>query len=345
MDSDTLILAAQRHLSSKRGIELARRVELGLGVGSVHIDRALTNVAVMYQNREYIADRVFPVVNVGKKSDKFFKFKPETMFNIAAVDIVGAESVPGRPAPALDTAGTYSCRDRALMDFISIDEELNADAPLQPRIDVTEILTNYLMLAREKRVADIVFSSGNYGSNTAALSGASRWDTSTGDPVSNILAALRAPLVRPNTMVIGEEAWDGLRTSPKLLQYVLSRANTSNGVTPLMLDAQTIAAAFRLDNVFIGESIYNTAAEGASASYSRIWGKSCALIRVEPNPSPRRTQTFGYTFRFGGSMETSVFSEGMPGRAGGTYVKVAHSDDDEIVGGEYTGYLYTTVVS
>lgn len=344
MNHNDLITLAQQRISAARGMDLARRVELGLGVGSVHIDRALTNVAVQYQNNEYIADSVFPVVRVGKKSDKYFKFKPETMFNIAAVDVVGAESMPGRPAAGLDTPGTFSCTDRALMDFISIDEELNADAPLQPRIDVTEILTNYLMLAREKRIADIVFGSGNYGSNTSALSGSDQWSSASSDPVANILSALRTPLVRPNTMVIGVEAWDGLRTNPKILQYVLSRSSTGMGPTPLMVDEATIAAAFRLNRVIVGEAKYNTAAEGATASMSYLWGKFCALIRVEPSPSPRRTQTFGYTMRFG-AMETSTFYEGKPGRAGGTYVKVAHSDADEIVGGEYTGYLYRTVVA
>jgi len=344
MNSDDILTLAQQRLSAQRGMDLARRVELGLGAGSVHIDRALTNVAVKYMNREMIADAVFPVIRTGKKSDKYFKFKPETMFNLAAVDVVGAESMPGRPAAGLDTPGTFSCTDRALQDFISTDEEINADAPLQPRIDVTEILTNYLMLAREKRVADIVFGSGNYGSNTAALAGADRWDTSTSDPVSKILTALRTPLVRPNVMVIGEEAWDGLRTNPKLLQYVLSRSATANGATPLMLDESTIAAAFRLERVLIGQALYNTSAEGAAASYSRVWGKSCALIRVESSPSPRRTQTFGYTFRFG-AMETSTFYDGRPGRAGGTYIKVAHSDADEVVAGSSAGYLYTTVVS
>lgn len=344
MNSNDIITLAQHRLSAARGRDMARSIELGLGVGSVHIDRALTNVAVQYQNNEFIADAVMPIVRVSKKSDKYFKFKPETMFNVAAVDVVGAESMPGRPAAGLDAPGTFSCTDRALMDFISVDEELNADAPLQPRIDVTEILSNYLMLAREKRVADIIFGSANYGSNTAALSGGDQWNQSTSDPVANILYAIKTPLVKPNTMVIGWEAYDALRTNPKVLQFVLSRASTGAGATPLMVDEATLAAMFRLDRVIVGEAKYNTAAEGAAASTSYLWGKFCALIRVEPSPSPRRTQTFGYTMRFG-AMETSTFYEGKPGRAGGTYVKVAHSDADEVVGGEYTGYLWRTVIA
>ena len=344
MNSDHILQLAQSERLRRFSADTVRRIELGLGAGNVHIDRALSNLAVMFSNRDYVADRVMPVIRVAKKSDKYFKFNANTMFNVAAVDVVGAESMPGRPSIGLDTPGTYSCIDRALRDFISIDEEINADAPLQPRMDVTEILVNYLLLAREKRVADIVFDSANYGSNTSALSGTARWDTATGSPVTNILTALRAPLVRPNTMVIGVDAWDGLRTNPELLQYIVSRAQTSSGVTPLMVDEATVAAAFRLDRVVIGEALYNTAAEGASASYSRVWGKSCALIRVEDQPSMRRTQTFGYTMRFG-AMETSTFYDGMPGRAGGTYIKVAHSDADEIVAGSSAAYLYTTVVS
>ena len=107
MNSDQIIELAQSARALRLGAEQRRRIELGLGASNVHIDRALTNLAVMYANREYIADKVFPVVTVGKKSDKFFKFKPETMFNVAAVDIVGAESVPGRPSISLDTPGTY----------------------------------------------------------------------------------------------------------------------------------------------------------------------------------------------------------------------------------------------
>ena len=90
------------------------------------------------------------------------------------------------------------------------------------------------------------------------------------------------------------------------------------------------------------EGVFARASGQGKGGY--LWGKFCALIRVEPSPSPRRTQTFGYTMRFG-AMETSAFYEGKPGRAGGTYVKVAHSDADEIVGGEHTGYLWRTVVA
>ena len=43
-------------------------------VNNVHIDAILTNISVAYMQKSenFIADKVFPVVTVDKKSDKYF---------------------------------------------------------------------------------------------------------------------------------------------------------------------------------------------------------------------------------------------------------------------------------
>ena len=38
-------------------------------LAEIHIDVALTNLSVAYINEDYVADRVFPVVPVEKRSD------------------------------------------------------------------------------------------------------------------------------------------------------------------------------------------------------------------------------------------------------------------------------------
>jgi hypothetical protein len=35
----------------------------------LHVNSVLTNISIAYRNDAYIADRVFPMVNVGKQSD------------------------------------------------------------------------------------------------------------------------------------------------------------------------------------------------------------------------------------------------------------------------------------
>ena len=104
------------------------------------------------------------------------------------------------------------------------------------------------------------------------------------------------------------------------------------------------AEAFGLEDVVIGRARYNSAAEGATATSSYLWGKSAALIRVEKTPSPRATRTFGYTFRFG-AIETREIVDNLRGVRGGVFIKTSHSDSEFVIGGGDTGFLYTTVVS
>lgn len=317
---------------------------MSLSPSVVHIDRALTNLVAQYNNREYVADRCLPVLTVKHRSDKIFAFPVTTMQEIADSAVAGPRGQISEVKYNLNSNLTYAVSDYALMDFVSNDEIANADAPLQPKIYAQDIVMNFLMLAREKRVADVVFNASNYGSNTAALSGGDRWDTATSDPIQKIEDAIESCFVRPNTMVIGAQAWIKLRQNPKVLQYILSRASTTAGAVPLRVNEALFAEAFGLEDVVIGRARYNSAAEGATATSSYLWGKSAALIRVEKTPSPRATRTFGYTFRFG-AIETREIVDNLRGVRGGVFIKTSHSDSEFVIGGGDTGFLYTTVVS
>lgn len=317
---------------------------MSLSPSAVHIDRALTNCAISYRNREYIADQCMPVVTVAQRSDKIFEFPVETMQQLADVSIAGNRGMPGEVKYTLNSSKNYSVSDYALMDFVSNDEIANADAPLQPKVEAVEIVTNFLQLARESRVASVVFGSSNYGSNTAALSGTDRWDTSTSDPVQKIEDAIESCFVRPTHLVLGAQVWTKLRNHPKFLQYILSRASTASGDVPLRVSEQLIADAFGLEGCIVGRAKSVTSVEGQSVTTGYLWGKSAALIRVEKSPSARKTQCFGYTFRFG-SFETREIVDNVRGVRGGVFEKVSHSDAETVIAGANAGYLFTTVVS
>ena len=317
---------------------------MSLSPSAVHIDRALTNCAISYRNREYIADQCMPVVTVANRSDKIFEFPVETMQQLADVSIAGNRGMPGEVKYSLNSSKNYSVSDYALMDFVSNDEIANADAPLQPKVEAVEIVTNFLMLARESRVASAVFGAGNYGANTAALAGAGRWDTSTSDPVQAIEDAIESCFVRPTHLVLGGQVWPKLRNHPKFLQYILSRASTASGDVPLRVSEQLIADAFGLEGCIVGRAKSVTSVEGQSVTTGYLWGKSAALIRVEKSPSARKTQCFGYTFRFG-RFETREIVDNVRGVRGGVFEKVSHSDAEAIIGGANAGYLFTSVIS
>ena len=319
---------------------------MSLSPSAVHIDRALTNCAISYRNREYIADQCMPVVTVANRSDKIFEFPVETMQQLADVSIAGNRGMPGEVKYSLNSSKNYSVSDYALMDFVSNDEIANADAPLQPKVEAVEIVTNFLMLARESRVASAVFGAGNYGANTAALAGASRWDTSTSDPVQAIEDAIESCFVRPTHLVLGGQVWPKLRTNPAVKGYIQSRAGTSAGVIPMQVELATVAELIGVERVVVGRAKYNSAQEGLAVSSDYVWGKSAALLRVEPNPDPLMTETFGYTYRYGGkAYRNEVIPDRLGGAMGGQFIKLSTFEDDVVIGGANTGFLMTTVIS
>lgn len=333
--------ALEAHLASITG----RPALFGLAPDAVHIPSAMPNLLVRYENREYIADDVMPVVPVGKRSDKYFGLPIETMQTLARTAMAGNRGRPGEFPYSLGNS-LYNVSDYGLIDFVSADEEANADAPLQPRMMSADILTNALNLAREVRVASVVFGASNYGSNTTALSGTGRWDNSASDPIKAIQDAQAAVFSRTNVLVMGELVWNAFRNNPNVIRYITGRAGTSLGATPALVDAEFVARALGLDAVIVGKAKYATQNEGATVASDYVWGKSAALIRVERNPNPRGTQTFAATMRFGGrSFQNQVIPELLAGVRGGVWVKITHSDAEQPIGGGNSGFLWTTAIS
>lgn len=344
----TILLAAQRELlapfASNPRIAQAAAHLMGLDVSSIHVDRPLSNMIVEYQNRDYIGDLVMPVVTVAKRSDKYFQFGPAELLSVEQTDVSSQRGMPHEISSQVAADGSYSVTDDALVYWVGADELTNADAPLQPMAVGNRKLYNALALAQESRIATVVFDSGNYGANTAALTGGSKWDQSTSDPVQAIDDAIEACLVRPTHLVLGGQVWPKIRNHPKFKELILSRAGSSVGVSDFRVVPKMLAEAFDLEGVYIGRAKKATQVEGQTFASDYLWGKNAALVRIEPQPSIQMTATFGYQFQFG-SWETRQIPDFLHGVRGGTFLKQSFSRSNKVIGAPYTSYLFTGVVS
>lgn len=315
--------------------------------GNVHIPGIDQNIFVMYKNRDCIADMVSPVVNAVRLNNYIQAAPSATLQNIAKTRIASPRSRPNQVNWNVESTIQYNCVPVGLIDYIPQEVMDNADsAPLQNTTLWMMVLHEFMDLAREYAVAGEAFGASNYGSNTTALSGTDRWDNPASDPIKQLLVAKEQVLVKPNTLVIGGQVWPYLRTNPEVKGYIQSRASTALGATPMQVDLDAVAALIGVERVIVGEARYNSAAEGQTATSSYIWGKSAALIRVEPNPNPIMTSTFMYTYRFGGiAYRNEVIPDRIDGGMGGQYIKLSTFEDDVVIGGSNTGYLYETVIS
>src|SRR6266568_4296128 len=172
-------------------------------LGTIHIDTALTNVSVKYTNESYIAEVVFPAIPVEKRSDKWFVYGKENL------KVYEARRAPKSVAQEVDfslSTSNYSAEERALRQLVTDAEARIADAPLQPKVDATEFLTDRLKLTLERDVA-IKLTDPAHVTQTVALAGTTQWSDYTNSvPLTNLATAkttIRPNIIRPaNTFVV-----------------------------------------------------------------------------------------------------------------------------------------------
>jgi len=257
----------------------------------VHVNRPLTNVSIAYSNTMYIAEMVFPTIPVDNQSDVYFTFDKSSWFRNRS-----GPRAPGTRAPRADygiATASYICISDALAKPIPDEVRDNADSPLRPEVTATRFVTDGLMLGLEKRVADLVSGSGNWA---AASNPSTRWDVDTSDAWGDIDTVVDAVVQRigrhPNTMCMSWSVWKALRNHPDLLDRV--KYTRQNG----RVMAEDLAAWFGVDNVYIGEAIYDSAQEGATESLTYVWGDMLWAGYVSPNAAIEEPSA-GYCFRWG----------------------------------------------
>lgn len=254
-----------------------------------YLDQPLNNVSVGYQNDDFYAEHLFPVVPVMKQSGRYWVYGREKFRQYETIRHAGAEA--REIAPWSLSNNPYFCDDHSLKDKISDEERANSDG-IDLEINTTENLTNAILLDLEIRVSNLIL--GGTVPNTA-LSGTSQWsDYVNSDPVAAVEAQKttikQAIGQAPNTLAVSYPVFATLRQHPKIIDRF---KYTQVGV----LDAEALKAAFGVDNFWVMGAEYDTATEGQTPSLSFVWGKNAVLAYVLPEPR-RREVTLGYTFRW-----------------------------------------------
>lgn len=254
-----------------------------------YLDQPLSNVSIGYQNDNYMAERLFPVLPVKKQSGRYWIYGKEKFRQYETIRHAGAEAREIAPWSLSNNA--YFCDDHSLKDKIADEERANSDG-VDLEISTTENLTDAILLDLEIRVANLVL--GGTVSNVT-LSGTSQWsDYVNSDPVAAV--EIQKTMVKqqigrtPNTLAVSYPVYATLRQHPKIIDRF---KYTQVGV----LDSDALKTAFSVDNFWVMGAEYDTTTEGQAPSLDFVWGKHALLAYVLPEPR-RREVTLGYTFRW-----------------------------------------------
>lgn len=299
-----------------------------------HVDSAMSNISIRFHNDEYIADRVFPVVSVQKKSDVYFVFDRASWFR----DLIGPRA-PGTRARRVDysiTTASYRALPYALAKAVTDEERENSDAALQPDIEATEYVTDKLLLALEIRVADLVSTSTNWASASNLTSG-TQWSSDSSTPTANIITLKKAVRQRigryPNVAVLGAEVMERLVDHPEMIDRVkYTRAGA-------VLTVDDIAQWFGFQKVLVGTGVKVTTDEGQTDTIADIWPDFFWAGWVPPTAS-LRTPASGYIFEWKGRV-TERFRENQEHQ---DVIAVEHHTDERITASD-SGAVYTDLLA
>jgi hypothetical protein len=272
------------------------------GGGNVHIDKALTQISIGWPNNGLVGEALFPTVGVNKQSDLFYVFGREGWLPES-----GDERAPGTEAneiPGMQVSLTpYYAREHALQIAVHDEERENADSPLSPDRDATELVTSKILLGRELIIRNLATTAANYATNHAVtLAGDDQWSSGiydgSGDsnPIADIRAGIRMIhskiFMTPNTAIVPWQVMSILEDN----QYLLDRIKYSERA---IFSTELLGALFGIQRWIVPGVGYNTAANyGAAESLAYLWGDDVVLAWVPPRAG-LRIPAYGYEFRWG----------------------------------------------
>ena len=306
----------------------------------VHLDVPLSNLAIkaFQGSGDFIAQKVFPIVNVNKQNNKYYITDKDTW--LSTPDTKRAPKTAPKRVEFKVSSDGYFCDNYSLAAENSKEDLSNAEAAIRVRQNSVKVVTDMLLRDYEIRVANKITTAANLGSGVA-LTGTNKWnDFVNSSPMSDVTTAQatirKVTGLMANTGIMDEDTFAIVRRHPELLDMF---KYTMGG----QLSGDQIKSVFNLKNLWIPSGVKNVANEGQTASIVNIWGNNFVLAVVNPGTS-LETQTLGLSIRWQpagvpAAMQVSRYDDPDPGKKV-EVVESGYYQDEKIVAADL-GYAIT----
>lgn len=313
---------------------------MSLAPADVHVNAALTNVAIGYNPAVagYIAEQAVSVVPVVKESDKYYVWNRGDAFRIpATLRADGAEA--NQVEFGLSSSSTYSALEYALAIKLTDRQRANADSVLRLQQSYQTRLQNLLYADMEKRVATLLTTQGNYASgNRVQKAGVTQWNNGafSGNIETDIdtgKEAVRSAIgLDPNTIIIPSAVAKVMKrnaTIRELIKYTHADLLVDGDLPPMLWGMK----------VLIPKGINATSVEGATVTMADIWGKH-VVMTYKPTDGAIDTPAHAYIFR-ARNWQTSTWREE---RMKADMIETGVIQD-EVLTSNISGYLIEDVIA
>ena len=312
----------------------------------IHVDQPLSNllVAAFESQGDFVGMQLFPVVPVGKQSDKYYTLKKESWLTIQ-----NTRRSPKTRANRIEfdvSSDSYYADNYAIGADIALEDLANADIGLNLRGSNTALIGRMLLADAEVRIAATATLSGNHAGQLICASGPTAWDSvNSADIVGQFtdahLSIFRATGLRANVAMMDYQSYVYAKNNSRLFSRFQYRATGP----ALVSDAQ-LMEALSVDRLLIARSQKNTNNAGqAVGSISSIWGPTALLARVEPGVS-MQAATWGLSFRWtdpalGAPMAITTAVEDGAGSRKVEVLEGGYYQDEKLVAKDLAYYIKT----
>jgi hypothetical protein len=243
------------------------------------VDQILTNIVAeaIPSDSQLIAGRVMEQVDVPERSGTLLVEETRSFMGAPEAD---SRRAPGASRQSLSSFNrsslTFKAEIHSFEDSIAMEDIEDSQYPGSEEERSARKVRRALLLAQEKRCADLLFSTSEFTNNTSP---STKFDAAGAEPLSflhNELDTLRAANhgIVADTMILGYDVFRALARNPEIRSFVGdSSAGIASGNRILADDAviEVLRSVLNIPNVFVGSARRETAIPGATSSEADIW--------------------------------------------------------------------------
>lgn len=287
--------------------------------------------AEMIRTFGFIGQRVAPVAEVAEAEGRFPVLSRENFLNVP--ETARAEDGSYNRVQGSFSTLPFACEDNGLEHPVDDRRVRRLGSQLAGEQSVTRILTHKVLLAAEKRVADLVQDSSTYTFTNADTAWSTEASAVPLDDIATGLASITSESGVPAGMVsliLSKADFDYMVRTDQFLDQVKYTYGRNDGVRPALVSAEVAAAVCGVKEVLVGQGGYNSAAEGETVSVSNVWSTGEAMLAVlaEPNSDLETMSQWRTLLWTADSPTNPVVEMYREERVRGGVVRVRHDVDE-----------------
>ena len=284
------------------------------------VDQILTSLVseVVPSDSQLIANQIFENVKIPERSGTFL-LENSRNFMGAGVGL-DLERAPGASRANIGgfdrTSLTFKAKIYSAQDSIAMEDIIDSQYPGGEEARIVRKVRRAMMLAKEKRAADLMFDTASFSNDTCTNVMGGKIDAAGTDGLTGLdklkdLVFAAAHGINPDTLIFGRGVFRALARNPEVRGYAGSTANGLASGNMILTDEatkQVLRDILGIANIYVGEARRETAVPGATSSEGQIWNTEtifCGIMKgsdaiVQKSGNVKGMPVAALNFDFGG---------------------------------------------